>query len=456
MQENLCKKEKTVYTKELIVEEMRRLAEGREERIGKPEYEQTVFERLYIKSKIGIIREAFKKEVEKTIKRVSEIHELDRKYVEEYMCKLRELNGMWLSTNDKLEMAVDEEFDLNILKKASEDMCEMACAIETKDFRTYNMLPIWDVERQTMGLPLAIQNYELVIDDYLNTLGSEGMKKFKKNLEGYATRENIDSKFERCLERAIKDPGPNIDLALRYIKEGAYVDLKLEGEGFDFPYKPCTALSYLLMKKNKQAVVNLLKYGANVNFKIITEQGETFIPIVYVMNESEDYDLVNLMIGNGARIDKEFLGINILEKALQTKSSSLIMKLLNDGIDDYKDGENIAKLVKNYLMEAKDEEVIVGLYDHDIISLEDMVKISKSNNNAILTEVVSGLKSRLSLKSGRSKIRKLKVSRENPTNLGLKDRGCFRFKRDIKRIQDIGLINLSKCKREHKMEKFLN
>lgn len=439
MLENLYKKEKTMYTKELLVKEMVKLSEKRDAYRGESEHEQVVFERKYIKSKIKEIRDAIKREVEKTIRRVSIDHRGDFSYIQKYTSCLKNLNNMWIATSDKLEMAVDEEFDLNTLLKASEDICEMVCSMENKDFRTYNMLPVWDVEKQTIGLPLAIQNYELVIDDYLNTLGSEGMKKFQKDLDGYATRERIDSKFEKYLERSVSDPRA-IDLAMKCIDEGAYVDLKLEGEEFKFCEKPCTALSYLLMRRSKKAVISLLKHGANVNIKIKTGNGETFIPIVYAVEENLGHELIDLMLDNGARIDRTFLGINILERALQVKNNSFIMKLLNNGIEEYKYSTDIAKSVKKYLRESEDKKIIIGLYNNDMISLEDMMNLSKNNNNnAVLADVVKGLSYNFSI--GRIKKAKRNVDKDIVTI------GSLGLKVDVSNEKEFGLRKLPREKR---------
>lgn len=447
MLENLYKKEKTMYTKELLAKEMVKLSEKRDAYRGESEREQVVFERKYIKSKIKEIRDAIKREVEKTSRRVGIDHRSDFSYIQKYTSCLKNLNNMWVATSDKLEMAVDEEFDLNTLLKASEDICEMACSMENKDFRTYNMLPVWDIEKQTIGLPLAIQNYELVIDDYLNTLGSEGMKKFQKDLDGYATRERIDSKFEKYLERSVRDPRA-IDLAMKCIDEGAYVDLKLEGEEFKFCEKPCTALSYLLMRRSKKAVISLLKHGANVNIKIKTEHGETFIPIVYAVEENLGHELIELMLDNGARIDRTFLGINILERALQVKNDSFIMKLLNNGVEEYKYSTDIAKSVKKYLRESEDKKIIMGLYNNDMISLEDMMNLSKNNNNAVLADVVKGLSYNLSI--GRIKKAKRNVDKDIVAirPLGLKV--------DVSNEKEFGLRTLPREKGNYNIHKMFS
>ena len=136
MLENLCKKEKTMYTKELLAKEMILLSKERDNYRGRCEHDQVVFERRYIKNRIKVIRDAIKMEVEKTIKRVSGVYGCDVSYIKKYTQGLKYLNSMWLATSDKLEMAVDEEFDLSTLIKASDDICEMACSMENKDCRT--------------------------------------------------------------------------------------------------------------------------------------------------------------------------------------------------------------------------------------------------------------------------------------------------------------------------------
>ncbi len=349
-EKNLWKKDKSIYTKKIYEENINKLEQKRYEIEPATEEEKINFEKMYLMTGIEFIKKIVDKEFKKRIER-SKKSEIKR---------LGDLNNLWEAANTRLNIAVNLCENKDELKEASNRICEIASSLPCKDIRTYNMQPEW--QKPIMGINLAIQNYELLIDDFLNKLGSNGLLKISKQREiemDYSNREELDSKLEDAVLKA------DISSILKSLKEGAYVDLKLESDDFNFNFKPCTLFNYMLMSNNDSAAIDILKYGANVNIKSINSEGNVFIPILYAL-EKDNVKLVISMLNNGAILSEDFIGKDI---------KTLFREVL--GID--RSLSNLKKLDKN---------VLEDIYINGFITLDEMKEVSKKDEKKILIEAL--------------------------------------------------------------------
>lgn len=384
------KKNKNIGTLENVSDEMEQLQMQREDYKNISLDEKLSIERDYIENSIKIIKDKCNAILKKAKFRAE-----GQALSSTHLKKLEELEKKWNETNDKLLENVLKQDNVEMLIKASNHICELVASIDNKDFRTYNILPIWDAKNQPTGLEQAVQNYELILDDYLNTLGSKGIEKFDKTREGYEYRQRIDQEFEDAVLKF------DIEKVKECIDKGAYVDLQLNGD-------INTALNYAIMDA-KEDLENTTQVSQNKKVelaKLLLENGADST-IKYYYGEDSDremrvekeveplskaikmgnYELVSLMLRNNEQID-----LKMLEKILDSEDVLFTKRVLNEIV--VKGAGRRARMprrLRNYISRSDDKDFIISMYNNGLVSLEDVSRIFMERPSITLLKVMDEL-----------------------------------------------------------------
>lgn len=388
MEKNDCKKKKNLGTMINLNREMQQLQLQREDVKDLNIDEKIENEKEYIKEGIEVVKNSCRKEFERLKIRLENNNNINN----EYNAKLDELREKWIKTNDKLVETIDKQDNLEIIEKAANHMCEIISSIDNKDFRTYNILPIWNVDNQPTSLEQAMQNYELIIDDYLNTLGSKGLEKFDKSENGYEYRQKIDKDFENAVISL------DINKAKECLDRGAYVDLQLEGN------INLTALNYILMDNSEENTLTieekiefaklLLEYGANSDIKYYLGNSidremrirKEISPILKAV-EMGNYELVSQILRNNNEID-----LQTLEKILDNNDTLFVKRVLNEiSLKRTRRRARMTKKIKIYLEKEAEEDVIINMYNNKLVNADEIISAYTERGNIELLKALDKL-----------------------------------------------------------------
>lgn len=360
-EKNLYKKDRSIYTKMIHKENIDKLNKKREALSVKATLEEQIeLEKDYLKKSVNFIEVVIENEFRKRVFMVMNNTRSKEENVFKEICRLNYFGNLWKDTNNRLKLAFDLCNSMSELKEASNRMCDIISNLACKDTRTYNMLPVWEINRQSMVLNLALQNYELILDDFLNKLGSKGMAKLGDITEkSYSKREELDAKLDKAVLKLDKN---NI---LKSLEKGAYVDLKLESDSFEFEYKPCTVLNYVLIKGMDDLAMDILKYEADVNIKNIMEDNKVFLPVLYAL-EKQNIGLTISVLNAGAILNKNFIGKDIKD---------MFRKVLG-----------ISKGLSNF--KKLNESVIKEAYINDLISIDEIKEVLNKDEEEILIKAL--------------------------------------------------------------------